>query len=360
MMPNIKSQIPNWLMLFMSIVCLFTFFFSCERDKTPLSIAVNKYTNHDYVWEIDTLYSPDALQISMRGIWGSNENNVWVAGHSDVIKYQLWHWNGQIWQSYNLSFPGHPHSLSAIYGFSNNDIWIVGDDIQNYPNTEVRNFIVHYNGSGWELIEDIDAPFCLSVWGSSADNLFVGSDSGLILHYDGQNWEKQKTNTRAQILSIWGLSNNEVYAIGGHHDYRQPLDTTYYYFYKYDGQSWEILQAALDYPSSPRLPFGSHLWGNQNLYSIGGDGFYEFMNEEWRRIGNFEALRAIHGTAENNFFIGGYNSQIFHYNGQDWHEFKEFQEGISKDIIAIFAFENSVFISAPTSNSTNIYRGLRK
>lgn len=164
---------------------------ACEKDKTPLSAENNNYTSHDYEWEVDTLHAPDAFQVIMLGIWAMDKNNVWVVGHSDVNKYQAWLWNNNKWENQLLWFPGHPHSLNAIYGFSENDVWVVGVDYRNYPAINHRSLIAHYNGNNWKLIEEVDAPRCLSVWGSDPNNIFVGCDSGFVLYYDGSQWVKK-------------------------------------------------------------------------------------------------------------------------------------------------------------------------
>ncbi len=344
----------------LNFLALFILLAGCEKNKTPLSVETPNYTSHDYEWKVDTLKGPDALQIIMRGIWGTDEKNVWVMGHSDETKYQVWHWDGITWENLYLLFPGHPHSLTAIHGFSANDIWAVGTDFQNYPNTEFRSLIIHYNGSNWELIENIDAPWCFSVWGTSSSNLFVGSDSGLILYYNGIVWKKQSTNTRSQILSIWGISENEVFAIGGHNDYIQPLDTTFYYFYEYDGQNWTVLESALDYPYAPKLPFGFRLWGDEqnNLYSVGSDGLYKRENNSWLHLRD-ETFYTINGTAWNNIFVGGWSNRLLHFSGNDWFLYEEFLDN-SKEIFAIWCNRTSVFVIGVAGNQSFIYRGTLK
>lgn len=339
------------------LISLIALLFSCEKNKTPLSAENNSYTSHDYEWEVDTLHASEALQVLMRGVWGTDENNVWVIGHSDETKYQVWHWEGTTWINLYLLFPGHPHSLTAIYGFSANDIWVVGTDFQNYPNTEFRSFIIHYNGTGWDLIEEVDAPWCFSVFGTSSNNLFVGSDSGLILHYDGHVWAKQSTNTRSQILSIWGFSQSEVYAAGLHHGNVQPIDSTFYYFYKYDGQNWTVLDSALDYPYAPKLSFGFHLWGDEqnNLYSVGSDGLYKWEDNSWLRLRD-ETLYAINGSRWNNLFVGGWMNQLLHFNGNDWFGYEAFLDNY-KEISAIWCNENNTFVISLANNQSFIYRG---
>jgi len=86
----------------------------------------------EYTWTIDTLAYPNSFQTSMRDIWGSSANDVYVVGHNDQAFGKMWHYDGSRWEPVRLHIlEGGPlpniGSLSAIYGFSANDIWAVGE-----------------------------------------------------------------------------------------------------------------------------------------------------------------------------------------------------------------------------------------
>ncbi len=355
---NFFKQKPILVSIIFAIV-MTLLFITCEKDFSPLTGV--ETTSHDYTWEVDTLHAPDALQVLMRGIWGTDENNVWVVGHSDVAKYQVWHWNGEKWKNQNLLFPGHPFSLNAIYGFAADDIWAVGTDIQNFPNIIHRSFIIHYDGMHWEFVEALDAPMALSVWGSNPSNVFVGCDSGVVLHYNGVNWEKQNTNTLSKIFSIQGFSANQVYASGYSLDLDQtPIDTLFYYFFEYDGNTWNIKDDFIRYPFSPLGKFGHRLWASPEgrLYSVGDDGFFIWQNSSWVKERE-EQLFAIHGTSENNIFAGGRVDLLLHFihfNGISWHEYNEFkvQSGF---IIDIWNNKSFVFVLNQEGSKSFIWKG---
>ncbi len=341
------------------IISLIVLFFSCEKNKTPLSVETPNYTSHDYEWVVDTLKGPDALQIMMSGIWGTDENNVWVVGHSDETKYQVWHWDGEKWENHYLLFPGHPYSLSGIYGFSENDVWAIGVDIQNYPNIIHRSFIIHYNGVNWEHIENVDAPRSLSVWGDNPANLFVGCDSGIVLHYNGAEWTRQTTGTLSRIYSIQGFNPNRVYAAGYALD-QMPYDTTFYYFFEYDGISWRVLQTYIDYPFAPPGAFGYKLWAtlDGDLYSVGDDGLYLWQNHSWLRLRE-EKLLAVYGTGWNNFFAGGWENHLFHFNGSNWNLYQQLIDN-SIFILNIWCNKKHVFVIGRPYFQSLIYRGTLK
>jgi len=346
-----KYGLLNFFVLFLLLA-------GCEKNKTPLSVETPNYTSHDYEWEIDTLHAPDAFQVLMRGVWGTDENNVWVVGHSDETKYQVWHWDGLKWENHYLLFPGHPHSLKDIYGFSESDIWIVGTDYQNYPNTRFKNFIVYYNGNNWELIEGIDAPFCISVWGTSSSNLFVGADSGFILYFNGTDWIKQTTETSAQIISIQGINSQKIYTIGAGLDDLSPYDSTFYYFFEYNEGSWKTRGSFIKYPFSPKDLFGEKLWASPegNLYSVGNDGLYLWQDNFWLRLRE-ERLSAINGTQENNIFIAGPRNNIFHFNGDSWQRFEFFNKYYFDAGFSFCCNQDHVFMTAQEGNCSYMIRG---
>jgi len=105
----------------------------------------------------------------LNAIWGSSENDVFVVGDDGVIL----HYDGQFWRNMGS---GITNDLHAIWGSSENDVFVVGDE----------GIILHYDGSQWS--EMFDAPFRLDeIWGNAGNDVFV-SDNNTILHYDGEQW----------------------------------------------------------------------------------------------------------------------------------------------------------------------------
>lgn len=342
------------------MILLLALFTSCERDKTPLYVEYMEYTSHDYEWEIDSLYASDSFQIMMSGIWATDENNVWVVGHSSETKYQAWHWDGTQWENVLLWFPGHPHSLDAIYGFSENDIWVVGVDYRNYPAVKHRSLIAHYNGNDWRLIQEIDAPQCLSIWGSNPSNVFVGCDSGVVLHYDGNRWRKQHTGTLSRIFSIQGFSASQVFAAGWTIDKSPPHDSTFYYFFEYDGSGWKVRDTYIKYSFAPPGLFGHNLWASpqRQLYGAGDDGLYLWTEDSWIRL-KHDRFTAISGTVWNNIFAAGVRNVLYHFNGERWHLYEELIDD-NKWLGDIWCNEKNVFIIGRAYFRSFIYRGKLK
>ena len=347
------------ILLFLNLFLVLLFY--CTKSKAPLEPISKYYTSHNYEWTVDTLYAPGALQVLMHGIWGTDENNVWVVGHSDETKYQVWHWDGEKWENRYLLFPGHPHSLNAIYGFSESDIWCVGTDIQNYPDIKHRAFLIHYDGSGWRYVDGVDEPMALSIWGTNSSNLFVGCDSGLILHFNGSKWLEQKTGTISRLYSIQGFGPDQVFASGYHLDYKSPIDTLFYYFFEFNGSKWRVVDSFIDYPFAPPQRFGYILWASPEgkLYSVGEDGLYLWDHHSWTNIKSIgdKQLFSINGTGWNNIFTAGPWNNVYHFNGESWHRFEYFDKYFFDAGFSFWCNDKYVFMTAQKGYNSYVIRG---
>ncbi|GAB4344112.1 MAG: hypothetical protein Kow0037_32550 [Calditrichia bacterium] len=328
------------------------FLFSCEQNKVPLHPLKDdtlKITSHKFYWEIDTLYAADAMQIYLRDVWGTDENNVWVVGHSDDFDYQIWHWDGNDWTNVNPFIIGDRPSYHELFGFSENDIWIVGEGIYrkvNDPNLYAREYILHYDGSQWHRLDEIKAPMCLSVWGASNSELYFGCDSGVVLYYNGSTIQKQQTGTDAQICSIWGFDSENVFATGG------SLNTQEFYLFKKVGNHWEPQD------SGSFGVNGNFVWGldPEHFYRVTGSGVRQYVNGSWEYILYSRLVRCMFGNAENNMFVAGYQNELFHYNGEDWHKYSDFVQP-HREFFGIWCNDASVFLIMGSLDYTYMVRG---
>ncbi len=357
---TIPGKVLKSIDYFVCLLFILLLLLTCEKSTTPLEPLSAQYTSHNYEWEIDTLDAPGAWQTSMLDIWGTDENNVYVVGHSDDSRYIAYHWDGIVWTPIDLRLLGHPASLSEIHGFSATDIWAVGYEVHGYPVISHEDFIVHYNGNQWNLIENVNAPWCFSVWGTSSNNLFVGSDSGIIIHYNGTSWIKKYTNSPTRILSIYGLNENIIYATGVAPDNRSPDDSISYYFYKYENGQWEIANSAVRTIALEPFEFGySDIWGQKGIIYSGGYGLYQFLGNQWKRIFDDNIfIWSIHGNNINDIFAVGLFGYIFHYNGVEWHQYLQFMERFIFNA-GVWMYGDYVFIIGQPDNYSVILRGKR-
>jgi photosystem II stability/assembly factor-like uncharacterized protein len=117
--------------------------------------------------------------------------------------------------------------------------------------------ILHNVGQGWTpqtsgTTQDLDA-----IWGSGANDVYVGGQNGTLLHSvdHGQTWTPQDAGTPQAFFTIWGSGSEDVYAcgIGCYHSTNR-------------GQNWTLL---------PKLSFTvTALWGSgpNDLFAVGYGG----------------------------------------------------------------------------------------
>lgn len=67
----------------------------------------------------------------------------------------------------------------------------------------------------WTKLESGISANLVSVWGSSAKDIYAVGDGGVILHSsDGKTWQKQNSGTTSPLNSVFGTGASDVYVVG--------------------------------------------------------------------------------------------------------------------------------------------------
>ena len=330
---------------------ILTISITCQRNKLPFSVEETQYyPSHEFEWTADTLAPPDAYQVFLYDIWGTDENNVWAVGHSDLNRYQIWHWDGETWKNVVPDVKGPRASYYEIFGFSENDFWIVGT-------AGYSGYILHYAGS-WNRVDNDNLQHCYSIWGTSSQNLFIGSRHGLIYKYDGKKFIQYDTKRNILITTIWGLQTGEIFAIGINNE-NQPAEPPIRYLFKYTLDQF-VLVDSLILTSPGDQTIGMDLWGTDldNLYSPTGEGLTKNINGKW--VFQFYApVWRIFGTSPQNIFTGGYGGIFYHYNGMNWQRL-HFNDSVKESIWGIWCNDKYVFVIQDLGYYARIWRGKLK
>jgi hypothetical protein len=124
--------------------------------------------------------------------------------------------------------------LWGIFGFSRDDLWIVGGDpFAGDP------IILRYDGSAFTpyTVDPSDNPqgakSLFKVWGIGSE-LFAVGQLGLILRFDGTGWVGTPAGAQANqdFVSLWGTSPDHIVAVGGRNNGRIAT---------WDGSSWNTI-----------------------------------------------------------------------------------------------------------------------
>ena len=291
-------------------------FLGCE--KNPSGPQESFKDPRQYQWTVDTLAYPGSFQTSMRDIWGSSPKDVYTVGHNDRGFGQMFSFNGKEWKPVALAFGA--IDLSAIHGFSANDIWAVGEHIYVNPNRPPNfldsSLVIHYDGSKWTEAKNPRYRGLFGIWGNSPFDVYVVGRGGLILHSYGSTWSTQFLSPAAALGAFAGdarrlFAGGSIQAGG--------LDTLV--VFTNTGTGWQLInkQYLGDYNQSPgfgTLDFYSPASG---IYYGVGLGVYRWQGTRWEKILSSNIfLNDIFGTGPDNIFAIGQFGKAYHWNGSDW------------------------------------------
>jgi hypothetical protein len=337
MKPTVFSTgfVSQAVLLFLTF-CLFQ---SCNTTEPPPSPPPKD--PRTYTWTVDTLAYPGSFQTTMRDIWASAPNNVYVVGRNDQAGWgTMYHFDGSRWTPVRLLVNqggtiGRGFDLSAICGFAPNDIYAVGNYIYDNPNPPPNfldsSLIIHFDGVQWrEQTVVPNGRQLLDVWGASRNDVWACGVGGLLLHFDGANWLKDSIsmsvppNGSFQLGHLMGRGSL-VWMMGVVFDYNLVTET--HYFFARTQQMWNVV-------NSFRIGGGQseHKWGAAGmwtgplgvLYSVGA-GVFRLDGDTWTRFFSSAGLTAMNGINEQSLFVVGFLGKVFHYNGSDWYQFTQLE-----------------------------------
>jgi len=316
--------------------------------SNSVKATILPYTNNDITWQIDTI---GTFQTNINGIWGSSPDNVYAVGWIKLpdrqLPYNIIHWNGTEWTAIDYA-EGEPF---AAFGFTENDIWIVGDG------GGFTALAAHWDGEKWRTWEFNNYTVLTGVWGKSSEDIYAVGLEGQILHFNGSVWSKMESPTDIPLRDISGYGE-KIYAVGG-----DPSTGEGVMLELVDGQ-WEIIykgKAQL----IPAQGYSTTVWCINSyrayLYNDGIGVGTTFRDEiTLSGIDNLGIrLKKIRGTDHNNIFAVGPFGFIAHWNGSEDRLYPSFDRQNGSSLYDVMVFENNVFAVGMTRDGRGIvYRGV--
>ena len=294
-------------------------------------------------------------------IWaaaGTGGSGVLAAGQNgQILKYDA---GG--WEPINR-FTGHDYK--GVWGSSATDVYVIGSDsLGEVPEDKYAN--LHFDGAAWATFTlpcsgpwDCHAP-STAIWGSSAADVFIGSENGKIHHFDGAAWSFQTRLSYQEIRGIWGSGPADVFAAGAgnypfnniwHHDGTDWMvmtaiaDVTFSSLwgssgdnilagaypgrvFRYDGSDWSLMTEIAGPPYRSLKIWGS---GPDNVYAVAGDLMLRYDGVSWTAVETglrFKNYSGIWGSGPDDIFVvsgatgfaGKVWGRIYHYDGSSWSE----------------------------------------
>jgi hypothetical protein len=170
-------------------------------------------------------------------------------------------WNGTKWSLFpNPTFPPNSQAdLFAMTSTSANDIWAVGNLVQDLSNGQALSFNLfeHWNGSAWtptlintntfEALTGVSADAINDAWAVGwVAPLSAGSNEPLAIHWNGTNWVSAVTphvgGGENELNAVLALAPNDVWAVGFSTPDAPPQQSaTLTLIEHFDGTSWTVV-----------------------------------------------------------------------------------------------------------------------
>jgi cysteine-rich repeat protein len=273
---------------------------------------------------------------TLRGVWGSADNDIYVVGFVGAGGSTLMHYDGVEWKSRGAEI-SEPIDFEGIWGIGPADVYAVGVAVDD----EHPGRVLHFDGSAWEVVvrnqpyladihgtadgrlvavgEDgfilerradgvwIDTARGMSrgltdVWASENGRMFAVGRSGDILFSDGAAWTPMQSDVTVRLESVWGIGD-QVIAAGRNGT-----------LLHYQQQAWLPVGAASD--NDVRAAWASDL---HTIYTV-GDSMHRFQDGTWTEVatGLGTRLDSIWGRDSGEILVGGRRSIIGYHYGGTW------------------------------------------
>jgi hypothetical protein len=300
----LKNCYKKVLTGFLFFISLLIISISCDSTEPTDELKPGR---RDYTWTVDTLKPPEGRSLPSK-MWGANANDVWTVGLSYLNAYCIWHFDGNSWNNYT---PDKYIDPTCIWGTSNNNIWIGSSD----------GAFWRYDGVKWNRFSETVIPnyqqFVIqSICGNSPSNIYVVgfADSiagnfykAAIMHFNGSKWELVNIPTIKESFKRIIYDNISNTFLICSWVFNQPDE----YIYNFDGNSLKKIYSSKEHLTLTNIGNKIFLSENKKLLEYKNESFGLFLDfTSTDYVGN------AYGRTEMDFFTINWNG-IGHYNGTD-------------------------------------------
>jgi hypothetical protein len=247
-----------------------------------------------------------SIDYRLNAVWGASSSNVFaVGGMFEQTAGGILHYDGSSWTAV-VATP-----FTGIWGVSSTDVYATGGTAGG---GQVLGGIIHYDGAVWSPVYVIWGDIPLSVWGSNAAEVYVGTENGFIWRGTRWLWKKAAGEFSCSVRGLWGDSSSDVFAVGDDPNNRTDC------IIHYDGLSWtatqpdEFLGITSVWGSSAVDVFVSGCQPNES-----GGAMIHYDGSSWSTMtgGPFPCLNGIWGSGPGDVFAVGVGDSgagaIYHY-----------------------------------------------
>jgi len=232
----------------------------------------------------------------VRCIFALSATEVWLCAGNDLLFY-----DGTSFESVDVSGPTGLSGITDVWASSPTDVWAVGDDA----------IIAHYDGAAWRRTI-AGSPFKSSIWGSGPTDVYALSTFDLV-HYDGSSWTEIDLDAGGGDGQVWGTSANDVWVMTDSSEISH-----------FDGLRWQTIDT-FDFVGDLAAVWGP---SPDDLWAVGSAGaIAHYDGDSWRQVAHqrigapyLRLFLAVHGTSSTDVWAvgqqlgdGGSTSVIYHH-----------------------------------------------
>ena len=186
--------------------------FTVTDPRDPSTMKVDKIIlNWDGVsWNIVPTPKEFPLNLELLSIGMVSENEGWVAGKGEILR-----WNGEEWSRYIPTVPNLEYiDIEDIQVVDAQNVWFVGHKtatghILHWDGTELKE--VFKTNLGLYAIDMISPNFGWAVGGNN-----ITSEGGsLLLQWDGVEWKEVQSPTTLPLQFVWADSESNGWLLAG-------------------------------------------------------------------------------------------------------------------------------------------------
>lgn len=219
--------------------------------------------------------------------------------------------NAESWQVIERRMPS---ALMSVWGTSAADVYVVGADARDGRGPAVH----HFDGESWARLETGQSGNLWWVFGFPEGPIYMGGDGGVILSYRDGVFTRMATPGSGTVFGIWGSSEDDVWAVGG-----SPGGSNGAFAWRLRGGTWE---AAAGFPAALA---GTHaMW---KVYGRGGDDVWLVGTSgkviRWdgssltESTTGGESLFTVHADSARFGAVGGFGTgKILENDGSGWRD----------------------------------------
>lgn len=352
------------------LIALGLSFLSCDTIEPP---PLEQTKSYEYVWSIDTLRNPHGYGVVPWSMWGTSPNDIWIAGFNLAGQGEIFHYSGQKWTRVTPDL-GFNYEVASVFGFSANDIYVVGSKLIIDSVLRTDALILHFDGVTWHKEAIPFGNGLKYIHGQTNDDIWACGYYGEIYHKSGGVWNKLDFNKREYLglLSeapdlgpIYVAPNGEIFVMNEYYNYKVYGETAMFYFSKYSNNKWQDLDSCrLGNVDGIAVghKFGNRtMWGNSaaEIYSA-GTGVFKFDGTKWQAVywDDYEFLDVK--STKSGIIIGvGLHGSICHYYKNDWMRLPGFYNQVV-DFYSVMPFDDDIFIGAFQFSEGYVVHGKKK